>query len=207
MEQELIATGKQFKSQGILTLVHPRFKQLLAGFILLVHVGVFVIAYNNNIKEYGGPGDEFISMVNIADNPIIEQSQAIPEPELSPAFQDTESVSMQTTKSRPRAYQGDGDYFPQTKVTKVPEFPAEQILANIVYPALAAKQGLEATVVLELRISRKGIIQRITVLKDPGFGFADAAVKALDGVVVAPAEIEGEAVPVAYRYAIRFKLK
>ena len=102
---------------------------------------------------------------------------------------------------------GDGEYIPQFQVTELPVIPIKGILSRIEYPALAAKQGIEATVYLELYIDRNGRIVKATALKDPGFGFADAAIKALVGVVCAPAKIGDEPTAVRYRFPVRFTLK
>ncbi len=99
------------------------------------------------------------------------------------------------------------DYLPQFKIEQTPVFPEQQVLSQMVYPPLAAKQGLEGTVILELSIDAQGVIRQIVVLKDPGFGFAEAAVKALQGIRVKPAQAGGQAVAVRYRYPIRFTLK
>jgi TonB family protein len=99
------------------------------------------------------------------------------------------------------------DYLPQFKITELPVVPVKDVLAKIEYPPLAAKQGIEATVYLELLIDDTGKIRKITVLKDPGYGFAEAAVAALSGLVCGPAKVEGRAVAVRYRYPVRFALK
>jgi len=99
------------------------------------------------------------------------------------------------------------DYLPQFKIDQLPQFPTQQILSRVVYPPLAAAQGLEVTVILELSIDKDGVIRKIVVLKDPGFGFSEAAVKALSGIQVVPAQAGGQTVAVRYRYPIRFTLK
>jgi protein TonB len=85
--------------------------------------------------------------------------------------------------------------------------PAEEIRKRIKYPPLANRQKIEAVVFLELYIDKNGDIRNIVVLKDPGYGFAEAAVEALEGMKVEPAEANGIPVAVRYRYPIRFKLK
>jgi protein TonB len=99
------------------------------------------------------------------------------------------------------------DYLPQFKITDLPVLPVKELLARIEYPPLAAKQGIEATVYLELLIDETGKIRKITVLKDPGYGFAEVAVNALSGVTCVPAKVAGRAVAVRYRYPVRFALK
>lgn len=99
------------------------------------------------------------------------------------------------------------DYVPQHKISRVPVIPAQKVLDRIQYPELAAKQGIEAVVYLELHIDRYGKIRNVIVLKDPGYGFAQAAIKALEGIVCQPAAANGEAVAVKFRYPVRFTLR
>jgi TonB family protein len=100
-----------------------------------------------------------------------------------------------------------GDYLPQSEITDLPVVPSTNVLSKIQYPPLAAQQGIEATVFLELFIDPAGQIRKIIVLKDPGFGFADAAVQALTGVICQPARTRGIPVAVRYRYPVRFALR
>ncbi len=107
----------------------------------------------------------------------------------------------------PAAQADESDYLPQFKITEAPVIPTKAVLSKIEYPPLAARQGIEATVFLELLIDATGKIRKVTVLKDPGYGFAQVAVAALQGVVCVPAKVEGQAVAVRYRYPVRFTLK
>ncbi len=99
------------------------------------------------------------------------------------------------------------EYLPQHNISVPPKIPIDQVLRNIVYPPQANRQRIEGVVYLELYIDRQGVIRRIEVLKDPGYGFAEAAVKAFEGVRCQPAEANGVPVAVRYRYPIRFKLR
>jgi protein TonB len=99
------------------------------------------------------------------------------------------------------------DYLPQHKISVRPEMPEKEILKRIEYPPLANRQRIEGVVFLELFIDKNGRIRNIVVLKDPGYGFAEAAIEALEGMTVKPAEANGVPVAVRYRYPIRFKLK
>ena len=99
------------------------------------------------------------------------------------------------------------EYLPQHKISVPPSMPSEEIRKRIKYPPLANRQRIEAVVFLELYIDKYGVIRNIMVLKDPGYGFAEAAVEALKGITVKPAEANGIPVAVRYRYPIRFKLK
>jgi len=100
-----------------------------------------------------------------------------------------------------------GSFLPQSQVDVPPVISAKQIQANTVYPEIAQKMSLEAVVILELFIDQNGKIIRISVLKDPGHGFAEAAVKAFSGISISPAKAGGTPVAVRWRYPIRFTLK
>jgi len=102
---------------------------------------------------------------------------------------------------------GDGNFLPQGKIGGLPGIPVAQLQANMVYPPMALKMGLEALVLLELFIDQNGNIIRITVLKDPGHGFAEAALKAFEGISVTPATVNGKPAAVRFRYPVRFTLK
>jgi protein TonB len=101
------------------------------------------------------------------------------------------------------------EYLPMSKISVAPVFNEKEILRNLIYPAIARRAGIEGTVYLELIIDSKGVVQRIRILKeDPeGRGFGEAAVKAFDGLRCSPAESNGRAVGVYYRYPIRFQLR
>ncbi len=99
------------------------------------------------------------------------------------------------------------DYLPQHKISDAPVLPTDEIKSKIVYPPLANKQGIEGIVYLELFIDQFGNVKKIDVLKDPGYGFAEAALKALEGIKVKPAFSNGVPVAVRFRYPIRFTLK
>ena len=99
------------------------------------------------------------------------------------------------------------DFLPQFKITDPPVVPAATVLSRISYPPLAAREGIQATVYLELYVDQEGTIRKITILKDPGYGFADAATRALLGIVCQPARVNGQPVAVRFRYPVRFSLK
>ena len=98
------------------------------------------------------------------------------------------------------------EYLPQHKISALPVLPAREILSRVVYPPMALKQGIEAVVYLELVIDSSGLIRKVKVLKDPGHGFAEAAVKALEGICCIPASANGKNCAVRYRYPVKFTL-
>lgn len=102
------------------------------------------------------------------------------------------------------------EYLPQHLVTKVPIFSERDIRKNLVYPPIALRSNVEGVVVLLLFVDARGDIQQITVLKEEpqGRGFGEAALRAFQGVrATRPAEANGAAVGIQYRYPIRFTLR
>ncbi len=99
------------------------------------------------------------------------------------------------------------EYLPQHKISVPPRMDVEKIRGRITYPPLANRQKIEGVVFLELYIDKEGRIRKIEVLKDPGYGFAGAAVEALEGMTVEPALANGIPVAVRFRYPIRFTIK
>jgi 4-diphosphocytidyl-2C-methyl-D-erythritol kinase len=91
-------------------------------------------------------------------------------------------------------------------ISVVPEIPTKSILSKIEYPKMAMKQGIEGVVYLELFIDENGNIRQVNVLKDPGYGFAEAAIAALDGIICKPALMNDKPVAVRFRYPVRFVL-
>lgn len=103
--------------------------------------------------------------------------------------------------------QSEIEYVPQHKISIVPDIPTGSVLENIVYPPMALRQGIEGIVYLELFIDTAGMVRKIQVLKDPGHGFAEAAVAALTGLRCKPAYANGKPVAVRFRYPVRFKIQ
>lgn len=136
---------------------------------------------------------------------IEEKTVVYNQPEASEEVIETEKEIIETSDP---GYAGvpEPDYLPQHKISDVPAIPAKEILGRIEYPPIALRQGIEGVVYLELYIDQTGLIRRITVLKDPGFGFADAALRALQGIRCAPARANGVPVAVRFRYPVRFTL-
>jgi protein TonB len=101
------------------------------------------------------------------------------------------------------------EYLPQNQVSILPRLDEKEIRSKLIYPSIALRSGLEGTVYLELYIDREGQVRRIVVLKEnpPDRGFGEAAVKAFEGLRGKPAEANGKAVAVRYRYPVRFQIK
>jgi protein TonB len=101
------------------------------------------------------------------------------------------------------------EYLPQNRVSVLPSLDEKEIRSKLIYPPIALRSGLEGIVYLELYIDSEGAVRRIVILKEnpPGRGFGEAAVKAFEGLRGKPAQANGEAVGVRYRYPVRFQIK
>jgi len=82
------------------------------------------------------------------------------------------------------------------------------IYADVVYPPIALRSGIEGRVILDIFVDEEGYIQQVAILqenpKDRGFG--EAAVKAFVGKKVEPATANGKAVSARYRYPVSFRI-
>ncbi|MDR0472395.1 MAG: energy transducer TonB [Treponema sp.] len=102
------------------------------------------------------------------------------------------------------------DYVPMSRVTDLPRLPEDQIKRAVIYPPIAQRSNIEGWVYLELFVDRQGAIRNITILKEEpeNRGFGEAAVSAFKGIKAEkPAQVNGEAVAVRYRYRMVFTLK
>ncbi|NBK22341.1 MAG: energy transducer TonB, partial [Spirochaetia bacterium] len=100
-----------------------------------------------------------------------------------------------------------GGYYEATGIDQGPSFNRTALASRVKYPSLAKRQGIEGLVMLRLFISASGKVERIEVEEDPGFGLAEAAVKAFTGLQGKPAVLGGKAVPATLRYPVRFSLQ
>lgn len=202
-------------------LVLQRFiKPIILLCVLLLHIAALVLVkFHSQVQEQQKEESyEILKLVDIEEfvppppPPKEEIKEVIPEETVQTAVSETVLVTeeeiIESVEDEPRtAVPQEIEYVPQHKISTIPEIPTKQILENIVYPAMALRQGLEGVVYLELFIDHEGTIRKIEVLKDPGFGFAEAAIDALKDVVCVPATANGKTVAVRFRYPVRFTLK
>ncbi len=75
------------------------------------------------------------------------------------------------------------------------------------YPGFARRRGIEGKVVLKLRIDEKGRLKGVEVIEPAGFGFTDAALRAVRQSSFIPAHRNGRPVPSEAILTVRFRLK
>ncbi|MFW5786119.1 MAG: energy transducer TonB [bacterium] len=146
--------------------------------------------------------------------PEPEEVEELPEEEIAEEVIETEEEIEETEEPPPPRPAAPGppappeiDYLPQHMISAAPQIPTDEVRENIRYPSLANRRRIEGVVYLELYIDDEGTIRDIDVLRDPGYGLGDAAVKAFDGVKVVPAEANGVPVAVRFRFPVRFQLR
>ena len=184
----------------------PLARPLLFSIVIAVHV-IVLICVRFSIKtavQEEEPDAEIFKLVDVEEfvpppPPIIEKKEVVVNSVKA-------SENIQETEKEVVEIEEEIDYVPQHKISVVPEIPTKTILSKIEYPKMAMKQGIEGVVYLELFIDENGNIRRVNVLKDPGYGFAEAAIAALDGITCKPALVNDKPVAVRFRYPIRFVL-
>ena len=184
----------------------PFIRPLLLSLVVVIHVVVLICVKFNvtAAAQEEEPNAEIFKLVDVEEfvppppPPVIEKKEVVVNSvKASENIQETDKEVVEVE---------DIDYVPQHKISVVPEIPTKAILSKIEYPKMAMKQGIEGVVYLELFIDEGGNIRRINVLKDPGYGFAEAAIEALDGIVCKPALVNDKPVAVRFRYPVRFVL-
>ena len=101
------------------------------------------------------------------------------------------------------------DYLAMHQISNPPKFNEDAFIADVVYPPIALRSGIEGRVILELFVDRTGIIQVANVIfEEPeGRGFGEAAVKAFIGKKGEPAFANNEPVSSRYRYPFYFRIR
>ncbi|MBN2531484.1 MAG: TonB family protein [Spirochaetales bacterium] len=195
-------------------------KLVIPVFVVILHL-VLILTITISVEESRKQADTTIfKMVDVEEyippvdpEPEKEEKKEIKREDVVevPSQPDIAEIIIQTEKEVVETENASDpmeiEYLPQHKISVPPVFPTEQILAKVKYPVLANKQRIEGVVYLELYIDKYGIIRKIVVLKDPGYGLARAAIEALEGITCEPAKANGVPVAVRFRYPIRFKLK
>ena len=190
----------------------PLVRPLLFGLVIAIHI-IVLVCVRFSVKEAALEEEidaEIFKLVDVEEfvpppppPPVIEKKEVVVNSvKASETIQETEKEVVEVEEEVPVEI----EYVPQHKISVVPEIPTKTILSKIEYPKMAMKQGIEGVVYLELFIDEAGNIRKVNVLKDPGYGFAEAALAALDGITCKPALVNDRPVAVRFRYPIRFML-
>jgi protein TonB len=100
------------------------------------------------------------------------------------------------------------NYIPMHLLSVIPSFDLNAIAADLVYPPIALRAGIEGRVILELFVDRTGMVQNIIILREepPDRGFGEAAVRVFTGRRGTPAYANDEPVSARMRYPVTFRV-
>jgi TonB family protein len=76
-----------------------------------------------------------------------------------------------------------------------------------VYPPAARASEVEADVVLQIVVTSTGAVADAQVMQHAGYGFDEAALRAIRGARFSPAQRDGHAVAVRMRWTVSFRLR
>jgi protein TonB len=80
------------------------------------------------------------------------------------------------------------------------------IESKVLYPEKAISRNIEGVVIIEFRVDKNGIVDRIKIVEDIGGGCGQAALNTISGMKFRPAVQNGFAVPCTMRVPVRFDL-
>ena len=141
----------------------------------------------------------------------VPQVEAIAEVMIETDIQPVHEVVAPGTIITPGPVVADeGEHFlPMHLVSQPPRFDERSIAADLIYPEIARRSGIEGRVILELFVDRNGVVQQVRILQEspPDRGFGEAAVRAFAGRVGQPAMSNGQPVSSRFRYPVVFRLR
>ena len=168
--------------------------------VVIIHVLILTINFNIKIEDEKKKENTYFNLVNVK-----EVSPKIEKKIIEVDRQD--KVTEEIIETEKEVKEPEDDYLIPMKGAELPIFPNKKIRSRLIYPEEASEQEIEDYVVLELYISQFGNIDKIIVVRDPGHGFAKAAVKAFERIKCVPAKLDGVPFAVKLRKTIRFVLK
>ncbi len=173
------------------------------------HLMLFLIITINPGKKQQREDTSIFKIVEVQEiiPPEIQQEEEIEIKQDEVIIQRQDAIAEDVIETDKEVREVEINYLPQHMISELPVPPINEIKSRIIYPPLAQRQGIEGVVFLELYIDQNGELRNIVVLRDPGYGFAESAISALQGIKFIPAKSNGVPVAVKYRYPFRFALK
>ncbi len=200
-----------------LDVILKSWKIFVFSIAIVIHVILILTITISTGKKENRKDNTVFKMVDVKEyippEPVKEEPAKLPPPPkpIIPEEQievvNQDDIAEDIIETEKEVVEVEIEYLPQHKISDPPGIPTEDILKRVVYPTLANKQKIEGVVYLELYIDSTGEIRNIEILKDPGYGLAEAAIEAISGLSCTPALANGVPVAVRFRYPVRFKLK
>lgn len=137
--------------------------------------------------------DEPVDIPSISDEPLAPAAiPTLPSPPSPPA-----------ARSEPEA----PEIFEIVEEEPVLIGGLEGLQRRVDYPELARRAGIEGTAIVQFVVDERGAVTRAVVLRDPGGGLGDAALRAVRASAFEPGRQRGSAVKVRLSLPVRFRLR
>lgn len=185
----------------LLEFINIHIRKIIILLVVLLHIILLLTINLDRGKRQRRKNNKIFKMTDITEfiPPAIDEDKIM--------ISKQDNIAEHIIETDKEIEELDINYLPQYLISEMPIMPIEQIRSKKVYPPLASKQGIEGIVYLELFIDQMGMVRQVTILKDPGYGFGEAAVKALHGLRCVPAKANGIPVAARIRFPVRFSLK
>jgi protein TonB len=187
---------------------------ILLAVIALHVVLIFFMVFNYNTdKQEASEHARVMKLTDLAEAPPPPQEE-IPQVEaIAETMIETDIPPVQTIVAAgtflPHSSAAAIEYLPMHRVSTPPRFDETGIAADLVYPPIALRSGIEGRVILELFVDSTGTVREARILQETpeGRGFGEAAVRAFMGRKGNAAIANGQAVSCRYRYPVAFRLR
>lgn len=144
--------------------------------------------------------------------PVHEHKAEAPPPPPPPPIEEEEDEIFKVVEEMPR-FPGCEDMEGTTEEKRLcaQQKMYEFIYKHIQYPMLARENGIQGNAVISFVVNKDGTIEQISILRDPGGGCGDEAVRVIDmmnkqGIKWSPGKQRGTAVRVQFILPIKFQL-
>lgn len=98
-------------------------------------------------------------------------------------------------------------YHELNSTIRPPVFDVALLSSLLEYPPIAKRQNKDGVVRLRLFIEESGVIERMVIEQDPGYGLAEATIKAFEQLNPLPATQDGVPIAVTMVFPVRWQLQ
>lgn len=131
-----------------------------------------------------------------------------PEPKEEDVRRETEDAAVEDVRRETEDTKAASETQVAPRQARIDAPPKPQRNIRPDYPRGARSRGEQGDVVLEIRVSERGVVEAVSVVTSSGFAELDAAaVRAARGARFTPAKSAGDAVASKARITLSFKLK
>ncbi|MCL2066613.1 MAG: energy transducer TonB [Treponema sp.] len=170
---------------------------------------ILFLAFNYNAVLQDGPENaRVMKLTDLAEEPPPPEEDLPQVEAIAETMIETDTTPLQNVVA-PGTFLTANEYLPMHRLSQPPRFDENQIAADLIYPPIALRSGIEGRVILELFVDLYGVVQQVRVLQETpdGRGFGEAAIRAFTGRKGSPAIANGSAVSARYRYPVTFRIR